>query len=253
MLIAERHRMIKGMATERRFIRTEEVAEELAVSLETVRRDFIALEKGHVLVRVHGGAAAVEAEEEPPFDARASAESTEKMIIGRAAASLIGTSTRSVFIDLGTTALSVARHVPAAFTGSVTTTSIHVAAHLADHTAATVYLTGGRVRAGDLSLSGPSAASQLADIYTDVAFIGSGALDHEAGLTDYDAEEAAVRKVAIQNAKQIWALVDSSKFDRIARTRVCGIERLTGIVSDVPPTGALLAALEEAGVRILTA
>jgi DeoR family transcriptional regulator, fructose operon transcriptional repressor len=252
MLIVERQRAIKEMVATRRFIRTEDVAEELDVSVETVRRDFISLERLNVIVRVHGGAAAVEVGDEPSFDARTAADGREKLLIGGAAASLIDASTRSIFIDLGTTALSLARQLPAAFDGMVTTTSLHVAAQVADHSAAEVYITGGRVRPGDLSLAGAGAAGQLGEVFTDIAFLGSGALHHDAGLTDYDADEAAVRRVAIERAQQVWALVDSSKFDRIARTRVCGLEQLTGVVCNAAPVGPLRDALDSAGVRILT-
>lgn len=252
MLIAERHRFITDAVASRRFVRTEEIAEELDVSLETVRRDFISLEKDNLLVRVHGGAAAVETGDEPPFHARATADSARKQQIGRAAAALLDGSMRSAFIDLGTTALASAREISPSFTGSITTSSLHVAAHLADHTAATVYLTGGRVRPGDLSLSGTNAAEQLSDVFFDIALVGSGGLHHEVGLSDYDIDEAAVRRVAIANARQVWALVDSSKFDKVARTRVCDLAALTGIVTDEPPTADLRAALDEAGVLIRT-
>ena len=252
MLIAERHRLIADMTARERFVRTEEIADTLGVSAETVRRDLIALEKRHLLVRVHGGASAPSAVEtdEAPFAARASAASAAKKSIGALAAELVADH-RSVFIDLGTTALALAREVPSTFNGSVTTTSIHVAAELADRTDAEVFLTGGRVRSGDLALSGSSAVDHLAKVYTDVAFIGSGALHAEAGLTDYHEEEAAARQVAIRNSQEIWALVDSSKFGRIARSRVASLEQLTGIVSDTQPPADLTDALLDAGVRVL--
>ena len=56
MLAAERHHQILEALKERGSLRTKEVASDLDVTDETIRKDFELLEHQGLLVRSHGGA-----------------------------------------------------------------------------------------------------------------------------------------------------------------------------------------------------
>jgi DeoR/GlpR family transcriptional regulator of sugar metabolism len=254
VLPAERHGRITDALRTARVVSTEELAALTGASAETIRRDLMALELHGVLKRVHGGATAAvyPASEEAPFQERSSANHDAKVAIGRAAADLVKPG-QTVILDVGTTALEVARALPGNFHGTVATCSLLVAGELAGRSGVEVLVSGGRVRAGDLACSNAQAAGFFADLRADVAFLGSGGMDATAGLTDFHLDEVATRRVMLTNSVRSYVLVDSSKFGRVAPHHVCGLEAVTGLVTDARPGSSLAPAIERAGGVIVTA
>ncbi len=227
----------------------------LNASIETVRRDLMALERRGVLTRVHGGAVNAGspfAGEEPPFADRTVLAREGKMAIGRVGAGLVCPGQTLVF-DVGTTALEVARALPLNFHGTVATCSLLVADELADRRNVEVLVSGGRVRGGDLSLSNAQTVAFFEDLRADVAFLGSGGVDAAAGLTDYHLDEVASRRVIIANAAQRYVLADSSKLDLVAPHRVCGLDAIDGVITDRAAPSALENAVQRAGGVIIAA
>lgn len=232
---------------------TDELARKLAASTETIRRDLVSLEQQGALLRVHGGATAQGAStgEEAPFEERARAGRAAKGAIGAVAAALVRPG-QTVVIDVGTTALEVARALPAGFHGTVATCSLLAAAELADRPRVDVLVSGGRVRAGDLALANAQSVAFFSDLHADLAFLGSGGLDAETGLTDFHLDEVATRRVIIRHSAASYALVDAGKFHAVAPHRVCGLDALDGVVCDARPPGALESAVRRAGGAVLT-
>jgi len=255
MLIVERQARIAELVRQAGAVTTEELAERLDVSIETIRRDLMALDRRGALTRVHGGAAALSApsaEAEASFDERSASGLEAKQRIARAAAALVPRG-GTIMIDVGTTALLLAKELADASDVTVVTPSLRAAVELADRPGITVLVSGGRVRGGDMALSNATAARFFDDVYVDVAFLGSGGLDAEAGLTDYYLDEVDVRRVALRNARHAYVLADATKFDHVAPHRVAALSSFTGVVVDEAPTGALRAALEDADAAIVMA
>ncbi|WP_027944506.1 DeoR/GlpR family DNA-binding transcription regulator [Amycolatopsis taiwanensis] len=254
MLAAERHARITEMVHSAQIVRTDVLVRELGVSAETIRRDLLALEERGVLKRVHGGAASAEPSvfQELPVEERRRLGAGAKRRIGQAAASLVRDG-QIIMIDIGTTAAAVAHALPPKLEATVVTNSLVVATELADRPGLDVLVSGGRVRSGDLALSDATAVRFFSNVYPDLAFLGSGGLHHEVGLTDYYLDEITVRKTVLHNARRSYALVAAEKFGRIAGHRVCSLGELTGIVTDTEPDGELKAALDDHSVEIVTA
>ncbi|MGW7518972.1 DeoR/GlpR family DNA-binding transcription regulator [Streptomyces sp. NPDC054796] len=248
MLPAERHRRIRLTLARQRVVSTEELARSLEVSPETVRRDLVTLESQGVLVRVHGGATGPPpaSGEEASFEERLDTARAAKEAIGAAAAGLVRPG-QTVVIDIGTTALEVARALPADFHGTVATCSLLAAAELAGRPRVEVLVSGGRLRAGDLACSSERARAFFADINADVAFLGSGGIEAERGLTDFHLDEIAPRRAIIAGAAASYVLADATKFGRVAPHRVCGLGELGGVITDAPPPKGLRSAVERAG------
>src|SRR5689334_88693 len=89
-LRVERLNRIRDALERQPAIRASELAVELGVSRETVRRDFAALEESGLLVRSHGGAARTDAAlAERPQALREQLQAEEKEAIARIAARLV--------------------------------------------------------------------------------------------------------------------------------------------------------------------
>ena len=87
----------------------------------------------------------------------------------------------------------------------------------------------------------------------DRAFLGSGGVHPEAGLTDYYPAEVAVRRTIIGHTAMTYVLADSSKLGEIAVHRVCTLDRLTAVLTDDAENSAAFAALAAAGLTLLRA
>lgn len=236
-------------------VSTDDLSCRLGVSAETVRRDLTALERGGALVRVHGGAtlpALPAMGDEASFVDRATTATDAKRRIGAAAAALLQPG-QTVMIDVGTTALAVARAIPPDFAGVVATCSLLVAIELADHRDLEVLVCGGRVRRGDLALSNALALDFFGGFHPDIAFLGSGGIDAVAGLTDFHLDEVRVRQSVLARSAQSWVLADTAKFGRVARHHVAGFDAVTGLVVDADPEDALAAAITAHGGQLRVA
>ncbi|MFE4372999.1 DeoR/GlpR family DNA-binding transcription regulator [Streptomyces sp. NPDC056835] len=253
MLAAERHRRIVAEVARLEFVTTDDLTTLLSVSHETVRRDLARLEQRGQLTRVHGGATAVHTSvgEEAPFTERQDVFLTEKRAIGRAAAALIQPH-QTVVIDVGTTALEVARALPADHVGVVATPSLLVAGEVSTRPQVEVLVSGGRLRAGDLVCSNAQAVEFFGNLRADAVFLGSGGVAPY-GLTDFHLDETATKRAMLANSSHRYVLADSSKFGRTAAHRVCTLDGFDTLITDRACPRELGDVLDEHGVDVVVA
>lgn len=251
MLAAERHSRISQAVQGGRVVSTVELADSLGVSAETIRRDFAELEGKGLLTRVRGGATRTDhLSSEPPFVERFGSAGEAKSVIGDLAAELVRPG-QTVVIDVGTTATHVARALAGSFSGVVLTCSVLVANELSEAGDIEVHLSSGRMRRGDLALSGPVTQRFFEDVYADVAFLGSGGVHAETGLTDFYLDECHVRRTIMRNSATHYALADTTKLQRIAPYRVAPLERIGGLITDQRPPEELERAITAAGAEVI--
>ena len=106
---------------------------------------------------------------------------------------------------------------------------------LADREEIELLLCGGQVRHGDAACFGAQAEAFFAEFYADKAFLGSGGVHAQAGLTDYHPPEVITRRTIIAHAAASYVLADSSKLGAIAVHRVCPLSRVTAVLTDPEP------------------
>ena len=95
-----------------------------------------------------------------------------------------------------------------------------------------------------MALSNSNTQNFFRDLHPDIAFLSSGGIDAGAGLTGYYQEEAAARRVIVQNSAVSYVLGDSSKFGRVARHRVADLQDLAGLITEVDPPADIREALD---------
>lgn len=187
------------------------LAELLAVTPETVRRDLTALEGRGGLRRVHGGAIPVERlEVEPTLATRTSRLTEEKRrIAGRAVEELPAEGT--VILDAGSTTLALVDRIPRHAHLTIITNSVAAATRLTGYTNVTLYVLGGRIRGVTGAAVGQWAVSALADITVDVAFLGTNGFSAARGLTTPDQSESLVKAAMVRAARRRVLLSDATK------------------------------------------
>jgi DeoR/GlpR family transcriptional regulator of sugar metabolism len=153
----------------------------------TIRRDLRELDREGLLRRVHGGAISnLGRSYEPPYQIRTTRQIEAKRAIGRKAAEMIFDGD-SLALDVGTTTLEVVRFLHGKRNLTILTASLPIANEIASSLSLTadvrLILTGGIVRAGELSMVGHIAEETYRSLRVDKAFIGIGGLNLESGLT----------------------------------------------------------------------
>jgi DeoR family transcriptional regulator, fructose operon transcriptional repressor len=256
VLAVQRHALIRDAVRTAGVIGTDELARRLEVSVETIRRDLLQLERVGALRRVHGGAAALPgpgdgSREEASFAERSASGVADKRAIGARAATLVEDG-MTIVLDVGTTVLEVARALPATLRATVATCSIPVAVELATRERIEVLVSGGRLRAGDLALSDAQAVAFFADLHADIAFLGSGGVDAAAGLTDFYRDEAATRRIMIEHAARAYAVAEAGKLGAVAPHRVCDLAALTGGTTHGQVPAGRRTEIRRAGTQLLT-
>src|SRR5580658_4487463 len=253
MLPTQRRQAILAEIRAHNAVSAEAMARRYGVSVETIRRDLRSLQDQGLLERVYGGATKPSVRSnEGSFTARSTRNIGRKRAIAVLAASLVKPD-ETLILDVGTTALEVARALPVSFRGRVLTNSVPVAMELSARDGVELLLCGGQVRAGDAACSGAHAEAFFAEFYADRAFLGSGGVHIEAGLTDYYPSEVVIRRTLIAHSAASYVLADSSKLGVIAVHRVCPLDQVTAVITDAGENSADYAALEAAGISLFRA
>ena len=235
----ERQQEIARIVDEDGRARVTELAGRFGVSAVTIRKDLLVLENERRVVRTHGGAIAPRAgRPELAFDIRERLQREEKSRMGAAAAARIGDG-ESIVLDASTSALQIARHLKdrAAWHGlTVVTNSIRIASELAGHPGVTVLMLGGRVRWEALSVVGPLGDGVFRRVNVQKAFLGAAAFTLETGLSDAMEEEAQIKRSMVAAAREVYAVVDHTKWGRVASATFCRTDSLTGVFTDARGT-----------------
>lgn len=233
--------------------RVADLAARFGVSRVTIRKDLEALAESGRVVRMHGGARAVDnSRRELAFDVRERVERHAKDAIGALAAELVNDG-ESIILDASTTALHVARHLMRRQSWhalTVVTNSIRVGEELAGEPGVTVLLLGGRVRWESLSVVGPLGDAVFQRVNVHQAFMGAAGFSIEKGLTDAQEEEAQIKRAMVAAAREVHAVVDNTKWGRLSSVTFCPAVDLTSVITDAAAPVAMVAELRALGVPV---
>lgn len=253
MYAEERQQEILRLARERGRVDVTALAEEFAVTAETIRRDLTTLERAGVLRRVHGGAIPVERIGfEPALATRDAVLTAEKERIAKAALAEVPEE-GAIILDAGTTTVRLARALPVDRELTVVVNSPVIAAALGTRSNLTIYQLGGRVRGRTLATVDDWALRPLADLYVDVAFLGTNGVTVERGLTTPDPAEAAVKRAMIAAARRSVLLADHTKIGNNYLARFGSLTDIDLLITDNGIDDELAGEIEAVGVRVVRA
>ena len=251
MLSAERKRvLLERVRSEGRLVATQ-LAGELGVSHDTIRRDLRELAAEGLVQRVHGGALPA-SPALAPFPARQEIGTGAKERVAGVAARLVEPG-QTVVLDGGTTALAVARALPADLAATIVTHSPTIAVALADHPSVEVLIIGGRLFKHSVVTVGALAAEAIQGIQADVCFIGVTGVHPTRGLTTGDADEAAVKRAFARRSADTYVLASSEKLGAVSPHTVVGWDDVTAVLTDAPATHPTVRALRRKGITVTSA
>jgi DeoR family fructose operon transcriptional repressor len=230
------------------------LAEAVAASLATVRRDLRMLEREGVIERVHGGARIADGGVvEAAFAARENRRLEAKRTIAAAAFALLRPHS-AVFLDAGTTVLQLARSLslsPLPLT--VFTNGLAVAQELLGVKPVRLVMLGGQIRGENASVVGPQAEAMLDRLSFDQLYLGVSAIGVDGMIHSFDPAEASVNSRMLARAAQCYVLADASKFGLRATYAVAPLRATTAVISDAALSAEWRARLSEGGVELTIA
>lgn len=254
MRIEDRHRQIVEQVRGAGRVLVAELAEHFDVTPETIRRDLAALDRNGSLRKVHGGAISAPALPETGVTQREQVNICAKQAIARAALERLGPEPgTTLLVDAGTTTGAAARLLPAEGDLTIITNSVLTAASLtaAGHTR--VRILGGQLRGLTQAAVGPEAVEALSTLRVDVALLGANGVSAAHGLSTPDPDEATVKRAMVRSARQVVALVDSTKIGQEHLVSFAGTDDVDLLVTDATITGHLAARLTDSGTEVIHA
>lgn len=247
-----RHALIVKRAQAPAGVEVAILADELAVTPETIRRDLNALERQGLVRRVHGGAVAAERLGfEPTLETRLALHSSEKRRIAEHAVTLVPNH-GSVLFDSGTTTLGIAQRLPAGRELRVVTNSVVIASALAGRSDVTLHLLGGRVRTRTGAAVGSWGAEALRNVHIDLAYIGANGISAARGLTTPDQDEATIKHAMVNAAARTVVVADSSKVSINHFSRFAELSQIDTIITDTAIDPAAAQELRDHGPKVIT-
>lgn len=242
----ERREQIAVLIGEAGRVTVADLSERFDVSLATIRTDLDALAAERLLTRTRGGALALDTEHlELSFDFRRRLQAAQKSRIGATAAAMIEDG-EAIILDASTTALAVATQIKGRRELTVLTNGILIAMTLIDTPGVTVVMPGGFLRRDSVSIVGDDGHDFIGKFNFQKGFFGAKGFTLEEGLTDVNSAEVAVKRAMIAHARQVIAIVDSSKWGRVGFVSFASVDQVDCIITDKDAPSDMVATLREA-------
>ena len=251
----ERHRIILSAVQEKPVVTVPELVELTDSSEATIRRDIAALHVQKKLRRVRGGAEALNPPQfvglaGRPFSVNEGLHARQKQAIAREAVALCEDG-EPIIINGGTTTFQMV-HFLVNRRMQVFTNSFPIAEHLLKHSKNTVTLSGGTIYREQNIILSPFDNDVTRNFYARRMFMGAQGLG-PLGLMEGDPLLIQAEQKLIDQADELVVLVDSSKFHRRSSLILCGLKRITTVITDAGIEDRHAKMLEDAGVGLVVA
>lgn len=234
----DRHQLILREADIHNRILLVDVAKMLDVSIDTARRDIKELDEVGALKKVHGGAIS------NGYHSQSNSKNGiyqvgMKSIVAHKAAKLVENQS-AVLMSGGTTNVELVKALPKDLSATFFTPSLQVAIELMSHPSIEVVFIGGKMSKESQFAIGGSAINTLNEISFDSCFLGTGYLDPEYGLTEFDWEIVQMKKAMVNASKRIVSLTISEKLNSNQRYKICDIQGIDVLITELDPSADLL-------------
>jgi DeoR family glycerol-3-phosphate regulon repressor len=230
-------------------VTVEALAEQLGVTLQTVRRDVQRLADEGLVMRFHGGVRMPSSTiENLAHQQRVTLHAAGKAAIARAVARQVPNDC-SLLINIGTTTEAIARELLHHKGLRVITNNLNVAAILSDNPDCEVIVAGGVVRSRDRGIVGEVTVEFIRQFKVDIGLIGISGIEADGSLRDFDYREVKVAQTIIECSREIWLAADHSKFHRPAMVQLATLAQVDRLFTDQAPPEPFPQLLADADVR----
>lgn len=209
-----RRNQIDQLLKDNTLMQVQELADQLHVSLETIRKDLAYLEEKGVLYRTHGGARIRGSNIDIPYDIRSREFTMEKRQIARQVPTFIHDD-EVIYIDACSTASYIGTMLKSKKNLTIVTNSMELLPTLQETThkiivSGGIYLKDGKRVVGDLALK------VIDSIYFDVCILGMDGCQCLDGPANMCEDELVTNQHILSRSKKAILLSDATKFEKIS-------------------------------------
>ncbi|HCO81103.1 DeoR/GlpR family DNA-binding transcription regulator [Bacillus altitudinis] len=248
MLKMKRIQQIKEYILKNQSVSLDDLVATFDVSKNTIRRDIQKLvSEGHIQ-KVYGGVAANHAKLEA-FQDRQIRNQAQKRLIAKEAARLVKDGD-VIFIDSGTTTLELIHFI---YDKQVTvvTNNLDFIVQATPYKQLQVISTGGQLERKTKSFSLYSMAEEFHYYNFDKVFMASTGVSISNGVTNSSPVETSMKKLVVKKGKDVFLLVDHTKFDRYAMVTYCGLDEIDYLITDHPLDTQYINFIEENHIQLI--
>lgn len=249
MLKAERQAAIIKQINLHNKVLSTDLSHLLKVSEDTIRRDLKELDQIGKISKVHGGA--VSKSFHYPFadNSNVYAQQAKQQIAAKTLKLLKNEMT--ILTGGGTSMQELAKIIPRHLSATVFTISPLVTIKLAEHPNLTTINIGGQLCKNSSVHIGAKVINQLADIKADLCILGTNGLSVQEGITESDWEIVQVKKAMIRSSAKLAIISIAEKLNTSQRLRVCNLNEVDYLITELDPAHALLTAYQRYGLHLL--
>ncbi|ETA74677.1 DeoR family transcriptional regulator [Ligilactobacillus equi DSM 15833 = JCM 10991] len=233
VLAEKRQEIILKMLKNDNIVKIQDICNQTACSESSARRDLQLLEEQGLLTRVHGGAKLkYSLQQELDVVGKSVQNTSEKAALAKYVATLIQEND-VLYLDAGTTTLNVVDYLRPGMKVTVVTNGVSHASKLADRGIQTIVL-GGRLKDNTKAVVGSQALAALSSYRFNKAIIGINGIHPQYGLTTPDPDEAALKRLAIEQSEQTFVLADASKFSAVSFVQIANLDQVEIVTGKLP-------------------
>lgn len=252
MLYEERANYILKKLEQDHLVKTNDLVNEMNVSVDTIRRDLKRLEDEGKLTCIRGGACSSEEElQYSPFFLRQILNADLKREIAKKAVHLIR-SGNVIALNAGTTnsifaeeLLKSDKHI------TVVTNNLSALSVLTGSRHIQIVVPGGTVDKNELALFGHNCVEEISSYSFDFSFLSINALHPEQGFSDFRFQEIDIIKAMVKHSKQAVALMGSHKIRRVSKKLFLPSKDIDLLITDNNLDGSILKQLNENGLNVM--
>ena len=243
-------------------IRISDLAAELGVSYETIRRDLEEMGQNGLINRTYGGAVARNHVQEalrqssPPYHQRTHEYVEQKRAIARCTAELISDG-ETLIIDAGSTSTFLIPLLAQKRDLIIITNSLDIEYALVPiietNPTIKVVSTGGMLYPRSRAFIGMTAEQALGNYFVDRTFLCVRGISLKHGLTVPVLEEIPVKQQMIKSARQVVVLADHTKFGQTLAGLIAPLQAAHLIITDDRLPLEVAQQFEAAGPQIVRA
>lgn len=246
---SQRHELILREVRSEAAIRVSDLARQLGVAGETIRRDLAELTNAGLINRTYGGASISLRSNEPVIAERGLQLIEERTRIGHSTATLVRDS-QTVMIDGGSTTQHVARILADQRTNlTIVTNSIAIAALTGANSTFRVVLCPGIYDLREGSVLGEDTIEYAGRYNTDIAILGASGVTLD-GPCDANFAAAAFKRAMLRQSETSVLVVDATKFGRRSVEKICSWVEIDHVVTDRQPESEVAMSLVSSGTLL---
>ncbi|CAK7030681.1 MAG: Glucitol operon repressor [Fusobacterium varium] len=252
MLAEERREEILKMLEKNKIVKAMELSKYFEVGIETIRRDFDALEKQGQLKKIYGGATLERIElKNLDYTTRLNIEVAEKTEIAQKAVKFI-VEEDTIFLNDSSTNIYLAKEIKKNIRKiTVITNSLVIASELSDMEDYSVILAGGFLDSKEKAFFGTISEEIISNFIVNKAFLSVSNLSLKTGFTDYPQKEVIIQKAMIKYSKEVIVLANSQKFETTALIKVAELNEAKIVITDSKLRKAIYETYKENNIDII--